>query len=183
VELEDVRVGAEALIGGPDEGLSYALAALDTGRVGIAAQAVGIARAAMEHAVTYSLERHQFGHALADFGATQAKLAEMHRRIAGARALVHHAGMEVEPVRRGARSRLGPEGLTARAAAAKLTASETATWVADEAVQIFGGYGFMREYPVERLLRDAKGTEIYEGTSEIMRMVIAREMLRVARYA
>ncbi len=183
VELDGVRVGADGLLGDEGQGVRYALEALDVGRVGIAAQAVGIARAAFEHATAYALERHQFGQALADFGATRAKLAEMHRRIAGARAVAHHAGVAVDAVRNGSFDRTGPDGLTARAAVAKLTASEAATWVADEAVQIFGGYGYMRDYPVEKLLRDAKGTEIYEGTNEIMRHVIAREILRAAREA
>jgi alkylation response protein AidB-like acyl-CoA dehydrogenase len=181
VELDGVEVGPDALLGAEGKGLRCALEALDLGRVGIAAQAVGIARSAMEHAVAYSLERRQFGRFLADFGSTQAKLAEMHRRIAGAWALVHHAGDAVEGSQAGGFPRHGPDGVTALAAAAKLTASETATWVADEAVQIFGGYGYMRDYPVEKLLRDAKGTEIYEGTNEIMRHVIAREVLRAAR--
>jgi len=181
VELDDVAVGDEALLGEPGEGLHYALQALDTGRAGIAAQAVGIARSAFEHATAYALERRQFGRALADFGATQMKLAEMHRRIAGARSLTHEAGTVLQETRTGARPRTGPEGVTALAAGAKLAASEAATWVADEAIQIFGGYGYMRDYPVERLLRDAKGTEIYEGTNEMMRHVIAREVLRAAR--
>ncbi|MHB1194069.1 MAG: acyl-CoA dehydrogenase family protein [Longimicrobiales bacterium] len=181
VELDGVRVGPGALLGEKGEGLRHALEALDLGRVGIAALALGIARSAMEHAVAYSLQRQQFGRFVADFGSTQAKLADMYRRIAAARALVHHAGDAVEGSRSGGHPRTGPEGVTALAAAAKLAASETATWVADEAVQIFGGYGYMRDYPVERLLRDAKGTEIYEGSSEIMRHVIAREMLRAAR--
>ncbi|MGD8319916.1 MAG: acyl-CoA dehydrogenase family protein [Gemmatimonadota bacterium] len=181
VALDGVRVGAEALLGEPDAGMGYAMEALDEGRVGIAAQAVGIARAAMEHAVRYALERHQFGQALADFGAIQAKIAEMHRRIMAARALTRGAAEALEAHTRGEQPRTGPDGLTARAAVAKVTASEAATWVADEAIQIFGGYGYMRDYPVEKLLRDAKGTEIYEGTSEIMRHVIAREVLRAAR--
>jgi len=182
VELDGVAVGPEALLGGEGDGLGVALEALDLGRAGIAAQAVGIARAAMEHAVGYALERHQFGHALAEFGATQAKLAEMHHRIAAARALTHHAGDALQASANGGHPRTGPDGVTARAATAKLAASEAATWVADEAVQIFGGYGYMRDYPVERLLRDAKGTEIYEGTNEIMRHVIAREVLRAAQH-
>lgn len=181
VELVGVEVGPDALLGAEGQGLRCALEALDLGRVGIGAQALGIARAAMEHAVAYSLERRQFGRFLADFGSTQAKLAEMHGRIAGAWALVHHAGHAVQAAGSGEAPRTGPDGVTALAAAAKLAASETATWVADEAVQIFGGYGYMRDYPVERLLRDAKGTEIYEGTNEIMRHVIAREVLRAAR--
>jgi alkylation response protein AidB-like acyl-CoA dehydrogenase len=181
VELDGVMLGGDALLGEEGQGLVYALQALDVGRLGIAAQAVGIARAAMEHAVAYAHERHQFGRALSEFGATRAKVAEMHRRIAGARALAHHAGRAAQALEGGANPRTGPEGVTALAAAAKLTASESATWVADEAVQIFGGYGYMRDYPVEKLLRDAKGTEIYEGTNEIMRHVIAREVLRAAR--
>lgn len=183
VELDGVQVGAEALLGEAGRGLRQALEGLDVGRVGIAAQAVGIGRAAIEHATRYALERHQFGRALADFGATRAKLADMHARIAGARALTHHAGAAVEAVSEGGHPRTGPDGLAARAATAKLVASEAATWVADEAIQIFGGYGYMRDYPVEKLLRDAKGTEIYEGTNEIMRHVIAREVLRATRDA
>lgn len=182
VELDGVTVERDALVGGEGNGLHVALEALDLGRAGIAAQAVGIARAAMEHAVAYALERRQFGKPLADFGATQAKLAEMHRRIAASRALTHDAGDALQASENGGHPRTGPDGVTTLAATAKLTASEAATWVADEAVQIFGGYGYMRDYPVERLLRDAKGTEIYEGTNEIMRHVIAREVLRAAHH-
>lgn len=181
VELDQVAVDATQLLGELGRGLPYALEALDVGRVGIAAQAVGIARAAMEHATGYALERHQFGKALAEFGATQAKLAEMHRRILGARALTRHAAEAWAPVDGGSLVRRGPDGVTALAAVAKLAASEAATWIADEAIQIFGGYGYMRDYPVEKLLRDAKGTEIYEGTTEVLRHVIAREVLRAAR--
>ena len=181
VTLDDLRLPTSGLLGSPAEGMTYALQALDVGRVGIAAQAVGIGRCAMEHAVAYALERQQFGKALADFGATRAKVAEMHRRIAGARTLAHHAGEALQGYLGGTHPRTGADGATALAAAAKLAASEAATWVADEAVQIFGGYGYMRDYPVEKLLRDAKGTEIYEGTNEIMRHVIAREAFREAR--
>jgi alkylation response protein AidB-like acyl-CoA dehydrogenase len=179
VELTDVRVGADALLGDAGEAFSYALEALDIGRMGIAAQAVGIGRAAMEHAARYALEREQFGRPIAAFGAIQAKLAEMARGIAAGRALAHAAAEALAAAREdGGHPRTGVDGVTARAAIAKLAASEAATWSADEAVQIFGGYGYMRHYPVEQLLRDAKGTEIYEGTSEIMRHVIAREVLR-----
>lgn len=181
VELDGLRVGGGALLGRAGEGLRYAMEALDEGRVGIAAQAVGIGRSALEHATAYAVERHQFGQSLSDFGAIQAKLADMHRRIAGARAVTHHAGAALDAARNGGWPRTGPDGITANAAVAKLAASEAATWVADEAIQIFGGYGYMRDYPVEKLLRDAKGTEIYEGTNEIMRHVIAREVLRAAR--
>ncbi len=181
VTLDGVRVDADALLGEADRGLVYALEALDVGRVGIAALSVGIARAAMEHAVRYSLEREQFGRSISEFGAIQAKLADMHERIGGARALTQRAGEAVQALSNGGFPREGADGLTARAATAKLAASEAATWVADEAVQIYGGYGYMRDYPVEKLLRDAKGTEIFEGTNEIMRLVIAREILRDAR--
>lgn len=181
VEWDGVRVEPGDLLGREGEGLAVALGGVDVGRAGIAAQAVGIARAAMDHAVSYSLERQQFGQPLSDFGATRAKLAEMHRRVESARALVERAGQALDAFGAGAHPRTGPDGVTARAATAKLAASEAATWVADEAIQVFGGYGYMRDYPVEKLLRDAKGTEIYEGTNEIMRHVIAREILRSAR--
>ena len=181
LELDGVELGAEALLGDLGRGLPYALEALDLGRTGIAAQAVGIGRSALEHAAGYALERKQFGRAIADFGATQAKLAEMMRKLTGARLLAHHAGASIEAASRGSgHPRTGTDGVTSRAAIAKLAASEAATWSADEAIQIFGGYGYMRHFPVEQLLRDAKGTEILEGTSEIMRMVIAREVLRDA---
>jgi len=181
VELSDVRLGADALVGDAAAGLSYALEVLDVGRTGIAAQAVGIARAAMEHAAAYALEREQFGGAIARFGAIQAKLADMAHRIAAGRALAHEAASALDAAGNGTgHPRTGVGGVTSRAAMAKLVASEAATWVADEAIQVHGGYGYMRHYPVEKLLRDAKGTEIYEGTNEIMRKVIAREVLRDA---
>ena len=173
VDLSGVAVLETRVLGDPEAGFRIALEALDRGRVGLAAQAVGIARAALEHAVTYALGREQFDRPIARFGAIQEKLAEMAKRVTAARLLTHHAGALLDgEITRGA------DSLTARAAMAKLAASETASWVADEAVQIFGGYGYMRDYPVEKLMRDAKGTEIFEGTSEILRLVIARELLR-----
>jgi len=177
----DLTVGADALLGKADRGLNYALSALDLGRIGIAAQAVGIGRASMEHAATYALEREQFGRPIAGFGAIQVKLAEMARMVSGARLLAHDAAATLAGSSNGhGHLRTGVDGVTSKAAIAKLAASEAATWAADEAVQVFGGYGYMRHYPVEKLLRDAKGTEIYEGTNEIMRHVIAREVLRDA---
>jgi alkylation response protein AidB-like acyl-CoA dehydrogenase len=175
VALDGVGVPADRVLGDPGAGFRLALQALDAGRVGLAAQAVGIARAALDHALDYAIQREQFDQPIARFGAVQEKLAEMARRVTGARALAHGAAVRLQggPERRG-----GPDGLTAWSAMAKLTASEAAAWVADEAVQIFGGYGYMRDYPVEKLMRDAKGTEILEGTSEILRVVIARELLR-----
>ena len=181
VTLDRFEVPPDALLGDPQRGLSYALSALDVGRAGVAAQAVGIGRAAMEHAAKYSLVRKQFGEEIARFGAVQAKLAEMARQISGARLLAHAAADAITAAANGqGHARKGLDGATARAAMAKLAASEAASWAADEAIQIYGGYGYMKHYPVEQLLRDAKGTEIYEGTSEIMRHVVAREVLRDA---
>ena len=129
--------------------------------LGIAAQSIGIAQAALDHARGYAAERKQFAAALREFEAIQFKLADMATRIEAARALLHAAASEPS---------------TARSAMAKLFASETAMWVTTQAVQIFGGYGYMRDYPVEKLMRDAKATEIYEGTNEIQRVVIARAL-------
>jgi alkylation response protein AidB-like acyl-CoA dehydrogenase len=177
LELRGVRLDADRLVGDARAGLRYALEAVDVGRIGTAAQAVGIGRSAMEHAAAYALEREQFGQPIARFGAIQEKLAGMAERLAAGRALALEAAAALQAAGNGT-SRSGLEGGTAKAALAKLAASEAATWITDEAIQVFGGYGYMRHYPVEKLLRDAKGTEIYEGTSEIMRYVIARELLR-----
>jgi len=167
VYFQDLALGAGHLLGAADAGLVVALEALDSGRMGIGAQACGIARSALEHATRYAAQRRQFGRAIREFEAVQFKLADMATRLAAARSLLHEA----------ARRRDAGERVTAWAAMAKLHCSETAMWVATQAVQVFGGYGFMRDYPVERLMRDAKATEIYEGTSEIQRVVIARELL------
>ena len=182
VELDGVYVPAEGLLGDVGSGLRYALEALDIGRVGVAAHAVGVGRAALEHATEYSVGREQFDQPIARFGAIRAKLADMAHRLAAGRALAHQAAeaLRASPIDGSCHPRTGLDGVTAHAAIAKLAASEAATWVADEAIQIYGGYGYMRHYPVEKLLRDAKGAEIYEGTSEIMRQVIAREILRDA---
>jgi len=173
VEFDDVRIAADRLVGDPARGLGYALEALDLGRLGIGAQAVGIASAALEHAIGYARERRQFGRPIAAFGAIRSKLAVMATRIAAARALVMDGARAWET--RDA-SVADAVSVTARSAMAKLMASETAGLVTEEAVRIFGGYGFMREYPVEKLMRDAKATEIYEGTSEILRLVIGRSL-------
>lgn len=164
VTLNDVHLGPDALLGEEGQGYIYALSALDNGRMGVAAQAIGIARAALSHSVHYSRERKQFERPLKDFQAVQFKLADMVTRIAASRGLLHDAARAFE---RGERA-------TQQASMAKLMASETAMWVTNQAVQIFGGYGYMRDYPVERLMRDAKVTEIYEGTSEAQRIIIAR---------
>jgi alkylation response protein AidB-like acyl-CoA dehydrogenase len=181
VELDGVLVPRTALVGDERAGLRYALEALDLGRIGIAAHAVGVGRAALEHATTYALGREQFEQPIARFGAIQAKLADMAQRLAGGRALAHSAAAALDAARNGrGHPRTGLDGVTARAAVAKLAASEAATRTAAEAIQLYGGYGYMRHYPVEKLLRDAKGAEIYEGTSEVLRQVIAREILRDA---
>jgi alkylation response protein AidB-like acyl-CoA dehydrogenase len=162
--FEDVRLPHDHLLGEDGAGFGYALEALDVGRLGIAVQAVGIGRRALEHAVAYSAERRQFGRALREFEGVQFKLADMATRVEAARALAHVAA---------ARRDRG-ESITMAASMAKVFASETAMWVTTQAVQLFGGYGYMRDFPVEKLFRDAKATEIYEGTSEIQRILVAR---------
>jgi alkylation response protein AidB-like acyl-CoA dehydrogenase len=164
--FEEMRVPAANLLGEEGMGFVYAMQSLDNGRLGIAAQSIGIARAALEHSVRYAAERKQFGKAIKEFQGIQFKLADMATRVASARALLHMAAA--------ARDRGG--NITQFSSMSKLIASETAMWVTTEAIQIFGGYGYISEYPMERLFRDAKVTEIYEGTSEIQRIVIAREL-------
>jgi alkylation response protein AidB-like acyl-CoA dehydrogenase len=164
--FDDLRVPAENLLGEEGQGFVYAMRSLDNGRLGIAAQATGIARAALEAAVAYADERRQFGRPIRENQAIQFKLADMATRVTASRALLHAAAAMKD---RG-------ENITAFGSMAKLTASETAMRVATQAVQVFGGYGYVKEYPVERYFRDAKVTEIYEGTSEIQRIVIAREL-------
>ena len=177
VEFDGVEIERDQLLGDLTKGFEYALGALRVGWLGIAAQAVGIAQSAFEHATDYALDRHQFGHAIADFGAIQDKLGGMAKRIAGARVLTHAAAARLEEPS----PATGVMSTLAMTAIAKLTATDCATWVTDEAVQVFGGYGYMRDYPVEQLMRDAKGMEIHEGTSDVMRSVIADEVLKEAR--
>jgi alkylation response protein AidB-like acyl-CoA dehydrogenase len=165
--LDGARVGRDRLLHEEKKGFAVAMATLDGGRIGIGAQAVGIAQAAYDVARTYALERRQFGRRIADFQAIQWKLADMAMEIDAARLLVHRAAW------------LKQEGRphTAEGAKAKLFASEMARRQTAEAIQILGGYGYTKEFPVERYYRDAKITEIYEGTSEIQRLVIARSIL------
>ncbi|MCU0648817.1 MAG: acyl-CoA dehydrogenase family protein [Gemmatimonadaceae bacterium] len=165
--FDQMRVPGDRLVGEEGKGFTYALASLDHGRLGIAAQAIGIARAAYEAAARYATERKQFGKAIGDFQAIQFKLADMATRITAARTLLHAAAAAKD---RG-------ERVTRYASMAKLFATETAMWVTTNAVQVFGGYGYVTDYPVERFFRDAKVTEIYEGTSEIQRIVIGRDVL------
>ena len=164
VTLDDLRLPAEHLLGEEGSGFGYAMEALAAGRLGTAILAVGIARRALEHAVVYCAERKQFGRALREFEAVQFKLADMATRVEAARALAHATAVRRD---RG-------EDITRQASMAKLLASETAMWVTTQAVQLFGGYGYMRDFPVEKLFRDAKGTEIVDGTSEMQRLLIAR---------
>ena len=166
LHFDNLRVPAANLLGDPHMGFIYAMQSLDNGRLGIAAQAIGIARAALEHATRYAAERRQFHRPIKEFQAIQFKLADMATRVTASRALLYSAAAAKD---RG-------EPITQFSAMSKLLASETAMWVTTQAVQIFGGYGYVKEYPVERLFRDAKATELYEGTSEIQRIVIAREL-------
>ncbi len=167
--FDGLRVPAENLLGTEGQGFVYAMRSLDNGRLGIAAQALGIAQSALDHSLAYAAERHQFKQPIRDFQAIQFKLADMAARIESARALLHATAAAKD---RG-------ETITRYGSMCKLLASETAMWVTTQAVQIFGGYGYVKEYPVEKLFRDAKITEIYEGTSEIQRIVIARELYAV----
>ncbi|QTD41671.1 acyl-CoA dehydrogenase family protein [Sporosarcina sp. Te-1] len=164
--LENVRVPKENLLGKRGEGFRQFLVTLDGGRIGIGAMAVGIAQAAYDKAMKYAKERKQFGKALAEFQVTQFKLADMALKIELARNMVYKAAWLKDQGR----------SFTKEAAMCKLYASEIAMEVANEAIQIHGGYGYMKEYEVERLMRDAKLLEIGEGTSEIQRMVIARQI-------
>ncbi|MGA1821466.1 MAG: acyl-CoA dehydrogenase [Thermoplasmatota archaeon] len=166
--FEDMVVPKENLLGKEGDGFKIALSTLDGGRIGIAAQAVGIAQAALDESVEYSKQRQQFGKPLAKFQAIQWMIAEMATKIEAARFLVRNAAFKEDQG-----ERFGKE-----AAMAKLFAADAASWCADKAIQIHGGYGYTKEYPVERLYRDARITSIYEGTSEVMKMVIAGSLLR-----
>ena len=166
--FENCRIPAENRIGEEGQGFKIAMKALGCGRIGIAAQALGLARAALEAAVSYAKERKQFGKAIGEFGAIQNKLADMATEIDAARMLIWRA------------AKLKDEGknYTRESSMAKLFASSTAMKAATECVQIHGGYGYMQEYGVERLMRDAKITQIYEGTSEIQQLVIGKDLLK-----
>ncbi|AYC29602.1 acyl-CoA dehydrogenase family protein [Paenisporosarcina cavernae] len=164
--LENVRVPKTNLLGKRGEGFRQFLVTLDGGRIGIGAMAVGIAQAAFDRALNYSKERKQFGKTLSEFQITQFKLADMALKIELARTMVHKAAWLKDQGRK----------FTKEASMAKLYASEIAMEVCDEAIQIHGGYGYMKEYEVERYLRDAKLLEIGEGTSEVQKMVIARQI-------
>jgi alkylation response protein AidB-like acyl-CoA dehydrogenase len=165
--LEDVRVPAANLIGTEGKGLSVALATLERTRLGAAAQAVGIAQGATDYANAYAKERIAFGKPINELQGIQFKLADMETRTAAARELLYKACAMADR---------NEPGLGKHSSMAKLFASDTAMWVTVEAIQVLGGYGYVTEYPVERMMRDAKITQIYEGTNEIQRVVIARAM-------
>ena len=165
--FEDVRVPAGNLIGEADRGMQVALGTLDHSRLGVAAQAVGIAQGATDHAAAYARERRQFGRPIAEFQGIQFKLADMETSTAAARELLYRACAKIDR---------GESDAGKYSAMAKLFASDTAMAVTVEAVQVLGGYGYVSEYPVERYMRDAKITQIYEGTNEIQRLVIARAL-------
>lgn len=168
IVFENCRVPVANRIGEEGEGMKIALTTLDYGRVGIGAQALGIAQGAMERAIAYSQEREQFGKKIISFQAIQFKISEMAVNVDASRLLLYRA------------AKLQDEGknFTAESAMVKLFASKTAMKTANQAVQIFGGNGYMREYEIERFMRDAKITEIYEGTSEIQKIVISREIIK-----
>ena len=166
--FEDCIVPKENLLGKEGKGFSIAMKTLDGGRIGIASQAVGIAQGAMDEAIQYVKERKQFGRSLAMFQNTQFKVADMQTSVEAARLLVRKAAWKKDM----------QLPYTVDAAYCKLFAAETAMSVTTKAVQLFGGYGYTREYPVERMMRDAKITEIYEGTSEVQRMVIGGALLK-----
>ncbi|MGA7923200.1 MAG: acyl-CoA dehydrogenase family protein [Thermoplasmata archaeon] len=167
IRFENVRVPAADRLGADGDGFSIAMRTLDQTRTPIGALATGIAQAALDYAADYSLKRQSFGKPISEHQAIQLKLANMAQSIHAARLLTWHAAWKIDH----------DEPATLESAIAKCFASDAAMRVADEAIQIFGGYGYMKSYPVEKLLRDAKLTQIYEGSNEIQRIVIARELL------
>ena len=167
IRLCDCRIPASNLLGKEGIGLKIGLTALDTGRMGIAAQAVGIAQAALEESIKYAKQRHQFGVPIAKHQAIATMLADMATEVAAARLMVYRAAFLKDQ----------NKPFSEASAMAKLYASETSSKVTDKAVQIHGGYGYSKSYPVERYYRDARATRLYEGTSEVARMVVARSVL------
>ncbi len=168
VYFDKVRIPGHRLIGGVGTGFATAMATLDHTRVTIAAQAVGVAQGALDYALGYAQERKQFGKAIADFQGLQFMLADMGMKVEAARQLTYAAA---------GRSERGDKDLTFFGAAAKCFASDVAMEVTTNAVQVLGGYGYTRDYPVERMMRDAKITQIYEGTNQVQRIVMARQLL------
>jgi alkylation response protein AidB-like acyl-CoA dehydrogenase len=168
VLFDDARVAADLRIGGEGEGMAIALSALDSGRLGIAACSTGLAQSALDLAVSYAAERKQFGRAIAEFQGLQFLLADMAAAVESARATYLHA----------ARLRDADRPFSRQASIAKLIATDAAMKVTTDAVQVLGGYGYTRDFPAERYMREAKVTQIFEGTNQIQRMVIARSLLK-----
>lgn len=171
--FEDCRIPKDRMLGVRGKGFQLAMATLDGGRIGIASQALGIAEGALEETIAYVKERKQFGRAIAAFQNTQFELAEMKARVEAAKYLVYAAALKKQQAMNGAKIRYSVE-----AAQAKLIAARTASDVTRRCLQLFGGYGYTRDYPIERMMRDAKITEIYEGTSEVQMMVISGALLK-----
>jgi alkylation response protein AidB-like acyl-CoA dehydrogenase len=174
VILEDVRIPADRIIGAEGTGFKTALATLDHTRITIAAQALGIAQGALDYAVGYIKERRQFGRPIADFQGLQFMVADMAMKIEAARQLTYHAAAKSERAMHGETVK----DLTFVSSACKCLASDVAMEVTTDAVQLLGGYGYVKDYPVERMMRDAKITQIYEGTNQIQRVVMARQILK-----
>ena len=171
--FEDCVIPKDRMLGKKGEGFKIAMKTLDGGRIGIASQALGIAEGALQETVAYVKERKQFGRSISAFQNTQFELAEMKARIEAAKYLVYAAALKKQEAMNGAKVRYSVE-----AAQAKLIAARTASDVTRRCLQLFGGYGYTRDYPIERMMRDAKITEIYEGTSEVQMMVISGALLK-----
>jgi alkylation response protein AidB-like acyl-CoA dehydrogenase len=172
IHLENCRVPKENLLGGePGHGFKQAMITLDRARPGVAAQAVGLAQGALDLALAYTHERKQFGQSVSSFQGIQWMLADMASQIEAARALVHTAARVIDS---------GSKQITKLSAMCKLIATDTAMKVTTDAVQLFGGYGYCKDYPIEKYMRDAKITQIYEGTNQVQRLVIARNLMREA---
>ena len=171
--FEDCRIPKENLLGQQGKGFHIAMHTLDGGRIGIAAQALGIAEGALERTIEYVKERKQFGRAIGAFQNTQFQLADMATEVEAAKLLVYQAALKKEQFQKDKKTSYSVE-----AAMAKLAAARAAMNVTTKAVQLHGGYGYIREYEIERMMRDAKITEIYEGTSEVQEMVISANLLK-----
>jgi alkylation response protein AidB-like acyl-CoA dehydrogenase len=174
VILDNVRIPADRMIGAPGTGFKTALATLDHTRITIAAQALGIAQGALDYAIGYVKERKQFGRPIADFQGLQFMIADMAMKLEAARQLTYHAAAKSELAMHGEPQK----DLTFLSSAAKCAASDAAMEITTDAVQLLGGYGYTKDFPVERMMRDAKITQIYEGTNQIQRMVMARQLLK-----
>ena len=172
IHLDDCRVPAENILGGEEgRGFKHAMITLDRARPGVAAQAVGLAQGALDLAMQYTHERQQFGQSVSSFQGVQWMLADMATQVEAARQLVHHAARVIDS---------GHRHITKVSAMCKLMATDVAMRVTTDCVQLFGGYGYCKDYPIEKYMRDAKITQIYEGTNQIQRLVIARSLLREA---